>query len=295
MDLETQKQPVPWAKKKEIGFFNALWKTIKQVLFQPGDFFENLEIKGSYSEPFLFYFIVVTSATTISFLLQVFLYKKSPSQLLLFITFLLIVLGLYIGSALLHLCVLLFGGKGGFKGTFNVLAYKAATSIFSIIPVIGMFIAGAWDIVVGVIGFKRIHKLNTVRAVFAYFGFPIVIVPMILALLAAIAIPNLLRARIVANESAALATVRTIATAMETFQSVNNRYPMDELELKYANPPYLEKTYNNQTLAGYNYSVNLNVKEGYVITAKPSTCYETGVKIFKISRGGELSQEDCRK
>jgi prepilin-type N-terminal cleavage/methylation domain-containing protein len=45
----------------------------------------------------------------------------------------------------------------------------------------------------------------------------IMIVVAIIALLAAIAIPNLLRQRITANESAAQATLRTISTAFETY------------------------------------------------------------------------------
>ena len=46
----------------------------------------------------------------------------------------------------------------------------------------------------------------------------IMIVVAIIALLAAIAIPNLLRARHNANESAAIASLRTISTAMESFR-----------------------------------------------------------------------------
>ncbi|MBM3244115.1 MAG: prepilin-type N-terminal cleavage/methylation domain-containing protein, partial [Candidatus Omnitrophica bacterium] len=54
----------------------------------------------------------------------------------------------------------------------------------------------------------------------------IMIVVAIIALLAAIAIPNLLSARMTANTAAAKANVRTMSTAAETFSTANNgAYP----------------------------------------------------------------------
>ena len=50
----------------------------------------------------------------------------------------------------------------------------------------------------------------------------LLIVVAIILIIAAIAIPNLLRARIAANESSAVASVRTINTAMVTY---NSTYP----------------------------------------------------------------------
>ena len=47
----------------------------------------------------------------------------------------------------------------------------------------------------------------------------IMIVVAIIGLLAAIAIPNLLRARLNANESAAKGSLRTISTAMESYRA----------------------------------------------------------------------------
>src|SRR5271166_1913655 len=50
----------------------------------------------------------------------------------------------------------------------------------------------------------------------------LLIVVAIILIIAAIAIPNLLRARIAANESSAVASIRTINTAMITY---NSSYP----------------------------------------------------------------------
>lgn len=239
------------------------------------------------------------SVTVICLALYALLNKKPiPSPLPLFMGLLLmpllIVISLYTGSAIMHLCVLLFGGKGGFKGTFNVLAYNTATSIFNIIPFIGGLISAVWAIVVGVIGFKRIHNLSTARAVFAYCGLPFTVVA-ILALMAAIAIPNLLRARLAANESAAKATIITISTAIETYATQNNgQYPKDEYDLRFSSPPYLTSSYNDKTVQGYIYSLNLN-PNGYEVVARPSVCGSTGNKIFTARTNGITSQEECRR
>src|SRR5215475_11081187 len=52
----------------------------------------------------------------------------------------------------------------------------------------------------------------------------LLIVVAIILIIAAIAIPNLLRARIAANESSAAASVRTIATAELTYQTAYQSY-----------------------------------------------------------------------
>lgn len=53
----------------------------------------------------------------------------------------------------------------------------------------------------------------------------IMIVVAIIALLAAIAIPNVLRGRTTANESAAIGNMRALISGHEMFRSVNNVYP----------------------------------------------------------------------
>lgn len=283
-----EKQPIPWQKRKELGLVNALWQTIKQVLFKPGDFFDNLEVKDSYSEPLYFWLII---SMPMQIIISIIYNFKAKTQTLL--TLLFTPLLIFIIAGILHLPVLLFRGKGRFKGTFNVLAYTSATSIFYIIPFfIGILVTTIWSLVVGTIGYKRIHKFSTIKAVFAYIFIPLI--TFFLVLLAAIAIPNLLRARIMASESAAQATIRMISTAIETYAAANNgQYPSDEYALKYSIPPYLDRIYNNETISGYVYSSDLN-PSGYKITATPSKCGTTGNKIFMIETNGKLSENSCK-
>jgi len=130
----------------------------------------------------------------------------------------------------------------------------------------------------------------------------IMIVVAIIALLAAIAIPNLLRQRITANESAAQATLRTISTAFETYAAANNgQYPTDAatqlVNVAGGAPPYLNENYFTKCTAaspchGYAYAVSGSLAvTGYTITAKPTSCTTSGTKSFTVSTGGVLSTD----
>jgi len=288
-----QRPPIPWQDRGKLGMARAIWNTIKFVLFRPREFFENLKIKDSIKEPYLFYFIVSLSAGIIG--LAFGMLFEQGANLTVFISVSLILLvfvatGIFVTSAILHLGVMLLGGKGGFKGTFNVLAYNASTSIFSVIPFIGGFISGIWAIIVGVKGFKRVHNLSTIRATIAYFG--VFFIVAIIAIFAAIAIPNFLKARIAANESSAKQTVNMLSAAMEAYAALNdNLYPASEDDLKAGG--YTPEYYDKSTNHGYTYSLSFS-PDGYGIIAQPQECGVTGKKVFLASPKGEFAEKDCK-
>ena len=119
----------------------------------------------------------------------------------------------------------------------------------------------------------------------------IMIVVAIIALLAAIAIPNLLRARMTSNDALAKATLRAISTAAESFGTANNgNYPGTESSLTGAAPPYLNTAYCAKSpLAGYNYNCATMSSSGYTITATPVTIGSTGSTVYTITTGGVLT------
>ncbi len=116
----------------------------------------------------------------------------------------------------------------------------------------------------------------------------IMIVVAIIALLAAIAIPNLLRARMTANESAAQATLKTISTAMETYAaSENGLYPIAEADLTGADPAYLNRAYDGQTISGYEYDITFGAGD-YQAEAVPTSPGSSGNTNYTITTGGVL-------
>jgi len=129
-----------------------------------------------------------------------------------------------------------------------------------------------------------------IKKVFSRKGFTLVeimIVVLIIALLAAIAIPNLLRARAQANASAAQATLRGISNALEQYASVNDRYPGNTTSLTGATPPYLPDDYFVGTHNGYTFEASLT-DYTYTVTATPNGTINFDT--FTISTGGVLEK-----
>jgi prepilin-type N-terminal cleavage/methylation domain-containing protein len=117
----------------------------------------------------------------------------------------------------------------------------------------------------------------------------IMIVVAIIALLAAIAIPNLLRARISANDSLAQSTLRALSTAAETYGTANQgNYPTAIAQLTDATPPYLNTAYCGTTVSGFSYTCTWPAG-GYSFVATPVTTNVTGTSVFTMSSGGVLT------
>src|SRR5476649_489664 len=115
----------------------------------------------------------------------------------------------------------------------------------------------------------------------------IMIVVAIIALLAAIAIPNLLRAKMTSNDALAKATLGAMTTAAESFGTSNNgNYPGNESSLTGATPPFLNTAYcANSPLAGYKYDCSGMSSAGYTFIATPVLVGSTGSTIETISTG----------
>jgi prepilin-type N-terminal cleavage/methylation domain-containing protein len=113
----------------------------------------------------------------------------------------------------------------------------------------------------------------------------IMIVVAIIALLAAIAIPNLLRARLNANESAAIAAMQTLSTGAQSFRSANPTYPVGLNSLSSATPPYIDSVLGSGAKQGYNFAL-LGSTNAFTATASPTTPQTTGTRYFFVDESG---------
>lgn len=116
----------------------------------------------------------------------------------------------------------------------------------------------------------------------------IMIVVAIIALLAAIAIPNLLRARLNANESAAISALRTISSAAISFRSVNTQYPANLAALSGAVPAYIDATLGAGAKSGYSFSLVSGGANTFEATAIPQAFQTTGVRSFFVDESGVI-------
>jgi prepilin-type N-terminal cleavage/methylation domain-containing protein len=115
----------------------------------------------------------------------------------------------------------------------------------------------------------------------------ILVVVGIIALIAAIGIPNLLRARLSANEALAQANLKSIASALETYAIANGAYPPDTTSLLIQNPPYLNKDYFTGVQSGYVYAATV-ASYSYSIMATPDN-QNSGRVTYTITTGSVLS------
>jgi len=115
----------------------------------------------------------------------------------------------------------------------------------------------------------------------------IIIVVAIIAALAAIAIPNLLRAKIATNESLAQSTLKSISNALENYTITNGKYPGDTTSLIGSAPPYLNKDYFSAPFNGYTFTASLS-DFAYSVTAVPASASQ-GVTSYTISTGAVLT------
>ena len=121
-------------------------------------------------------------------------------------------------------------------------------------------------------------------------GFTIIelmIVVMIIVALAAIAITNVLRARVSANDSAAQAALRSISTALENYAASNAAYPTAFSVLTVGTPPFIDTNYFSGIHNGFTFSGSSNA-DSYSVTATP-TDSNAGTSSFNITTGGVFS------
>ena len=126
----------------------------------------------------------------------------------------------------------------------------------------------------------------------------IMIVVAIIALLAAIAIPNLLRSRLNAAETNAQAILKTISSAAESYAAREGSYPteMGDLTSTEDGPAYLHENYTEGIRQGYDFTcefiVESDVGVSYSCTATPVGAFEDGGRTFTITTGGVAGVEE---
>ena len=129
----------------------------------------------------------------------------------------------------------------------------------------------------------------------------LLIVVAIILIIAAIAIPNLLRARISANEASAVSSMRTMNTACITYNSTYGSYPAAISNLKPSNgavPTSTDADLLDQVLApasgnaqksGYNFLYTAgSSNQSYTVLGYPVTVNQTGVRFFFTDQSGVI-------
>ncbi|HXA10316.1 MAG TPA: YIP1 family protein [Chthoniobacterales bacterium] len=178
---------LPWDRRRELGLVNAFIETLKLVLLNPTVAFSAMQTEGGLAEPLIYAVIGGSAGLIVYFLFSIFfgsfgiMSHRNPLAGIMgfgiggifFVIFVpvLLAIGLFIGGAILHLCLTLVGGaRRSFETTFRVLCFAAGSTYpLMIIPLCGGLISGIWCIVLQCIGLARAHDTTTAKAALAVF------------------------------------------------------------------------------------------------------------------------------
>ncbi len=181
---------IAWEQRGELGFVNAMVRTIRGCLLEPGETFSNMPPRGDMLSPLLFVIILATIGGAASVVWQSTLENLFSSllgtdpvsgvpalveRLTAVATVILIpiavVVSMFVGAGIVHLCLLLLGaGDKGFEATFRTVCYTSgATTWMAVVPFCGNLVAAVWTPVITIIGLHKVHRAPLGRVVVAYF------------------------------------------------------------------------------------------------------------------------------
>jgi hypothetical protein len=185
--LAVSRSGLPWDERQTKGLLNAFIETLQMVLLRPIDAFTAMRREGGLGDPLLYAVIGATFggvfAITYNFVIRSFspfadrhgalghVFAGMGWIFLLVLTPIVVVIGMFIVSAILHVCLMIVGGaKQSFETTFRVICFaEGSASPLLVIPFCGGLISGIWKIVLYCIGLARAHETDTGRAVIAVF------------------------------------------------------------------------------------------------------------------------------
>jgi len=182
--LDAGRSKTPWEDRAANGFFNSLFKTVNEVLFNPSAFFKKMPVIGGLTDPLLFAMIIGTVGLLFLSIWHLLLHDPMQSFMTpemseagrgissnvgsplgtAMIPFLLII-WLFIVSGMLHLFVMIVGGaKAGFEATFRVVSYSVSPFLFMIVPYCGVLITPLWALSLLMIGIRDAHETTGGKA-----------------------------------------------------------------------------------------------------------------------------------
>ncbi len=183
-DQNTQSNPysqaIPIAN--EPSFIKRLWQNWVDVMFNPSPFFKSIINEKQIVFPIIFAVIwgtisILLNIPTVLRMRHAIFFRffgdsfsgAMPSSgsfytSVLFTSPFLLVVGIFIISAIYHAFILLVGGKGGFGSTVKVISYSIAAMVLQVVPFIGTPLYWFYSLYLYTIGFRELHKLTTARA-----------------------------------------------------------------------------------------------------------------------------------
>jgi hypothetical protein len=187
---ESQDQPAdgfPWETRSSWLDLTAFWKSSLNILLSPSAAFGALNYRAGLRSSLVFALVYGSLGQIIGqywiTVAEIHFGTAETGPLentLLFgetalLTPIVLLLGIFFSSCLVHVFLLIFGAaQRPFSTTFQVLAYvSGATSLLNLIPFLGSLIMPFWGLVLCCVGLATAHQTTKTRAFFALFFPPL--------------------------------------------------------------------------------------------------------------------------
>ncbi len=174
----------PWERRGELGFFPALFETLKGSMTDPVKFFEQMRVDNADGAVTYYWLVAGVGAVAGQLWQALFALLKSGAASRMtsdnpmaawvnsmanlpplahvgmgIAALVLAPVFLYIGAGIVHLSAMLFRSAGnGFNATLRAVAYAAGPSLLGIIPACGAFVGGIWSLVILVIAVWKLQR-----------------------------------------------------------------------------------------------------------------------------------------
>jgi len=180
----------PWENRDQLGFFPAIWQTVKGCLTEPAATFANMRREGGLGAPLGYLVLTTWAGGLVTLLFQAVLqlglgtHSATPQNqnlpfpvawgagfyigwgLLMPVA---VVISSFITSGLMHLSLMICqGAKQPFETTYRTYCYASGSAAaLQLIPICGAYVSGIWGLVSLCIGISKTHEITTGRAVLA--------------------------------------------------------------------------------------------------------------------------------
>lgn len=209
----TQVGDIPWLKRREIGWWRGLYRTIRMSLFRPTALMKGAvgveERNASWN--FAAWTQLITMAIWIGciFAFQMLMFAIIPGAgigaaeligiligftTMLAVMVLAVLVGILIWGLSIQLVLRLTTAEiQPISRTYRALCYSAGANVASIVPCIGYYVGWIWWVVSAVFMIRETHRISSGRSALAVIALPVVSIVSLVTLWAVFVIPFFMR------------------------------------------------------------------------------------------------------
>ena len=180
-------RPIPWEDTDRSSAFERFFETVKGLASAPGPTFRSMPRTGGLAQPILYAVLVGWIGIAIGLFWSVLMqgmwmpfmdlgdemgFAMGMSVVstigMAVIAPLFVIIGIFIGAAILHLMLLIVGGANhGFETTVRVVCYAQTAQLANIIPMCGGLISVVWALVLYIVGIAEGQQTGHGKAALA--------------------------------------------------------------------------------------------------------------------------------